>query len=423
MLISKEVKIKLWGSNIKYYNELGYVGKQGNIITVKVEDLPICSTVLVETKCDYCGKTRKPIKYVDYNAQTKNGTKKCCCVDCAKNKRSETMIELYGNSNPMAIQEFAKKRDETNLQKYGSKSPTNNLEVREKQKQTLMRNYGVENPSQSKQIQDKRKQTFLNTFGVENPYLVQEIRDKANKTNLEKYGVENVFLNKDIQNKKNITLIEKYGTSFPLQNKDCFEKMKQTNMTKYGVEFIPQLEETKQKVKETNLKRCGYENYMQSPEFMEKWIERNSSGFVRTSNQQRYLCNLYNGILNYPFKCFALDIYLPEYELDIEFDGSGHKMSITLGDVTEEEFKKKELYRNIALYKSGYKQIHIISSKDLLPSDTILLQMLEHAKEYFSTTNHTWIEYNIDTSSVRNTEHKDGIFFNYGELRKIKRIA
>ena len=90
---------------------------------------------------------------------------------------------------------------------------------------------------------------------------------------------------------------------------------------------------------------------------------------------------------------------------------------------SQEEFDRKEMIRRYIITKEGYKQIHIISSKDLLPSATILLQMLDHAKEYFSTTNHTWIEYNIDTSSVRNTEHKDGIFFNYGELRKIKRIA
>ena len=65
----------------------------------------------------------------------------------------------------------------------------------------------------------------------------------------------------------------------------------------------------------------------------------------------------------------------------------------------------------------------IISSKDYLPSDTILLEMLEQARTYFTTTSHTWIEYNIDTSTMRNAENKDGIYFDYGDLRKIKEAS
>ena len=68
--------------------------------------------------------------------------------------------------------------------------------------------------------------------------------------------------------------------------------------------------------------------------------------------------------------------------------------------------------------------MRIISTSDLLPSDTILLQMLTKAKEYFSTyPQHSWYEFNIDTSLVYNAEHKEGVFFDYGELRKITEVA
>ena len=200
----------------------------------------------------------------------------------------------------------------------------------------------------------------------------------------------------------------------------CREKARKTSLERYGVEFPSQSNEIKEKVKQTNLERYGYENVMQSPEFLEKWFIKNGSNFVRTSTQQRYLCNLYNGILNYPFKCFALDIYLPEDNIDIEFDGSGHRMSISLGAITEEDFEKKEIYRNVALKNADIKRMRIISSKDYLPSDKILLQLLSYAKEYFSITNHTWIEYDLDSSTVRNAEQPEGIFFNFGELRRIK---
>jgi hypothetical protein len=81
----------------------------------------------------------------------------------------------------------------------------------------------------------------------------------------------------------------------------------------------------------------------------------------------------------------------------------------------------RELYRNIAIKNADIKQIRIVSTKDKLPQDETLLQMLEHSKEYFSNyPNHSWIEFNIDASTVRNAEQKDGVFFDYGNLRTIK---
>lgn len=420
-IISKTVKVSPRGKSIAHYKEKGYDAKYNQELEVKVEDLSICSTALVETTCDYCGRIRQPTKYVDYNAQTKNGTKKCCCLDCIPLKREEIFLEKYGYRTSFETPEIKEKIQATNRERYGSNSPSGSPEVREKQKQTLMKNYGVDNPSLSKELQDKRKQTFIERFGVENPLLNPEIREKATQTILERYGVENVFYNKEIKDKKDATLMERYGTLYPLQNKECLEKMQYTNMERYGAKFVPQLEETKQKVKQTNLKNCGYESYMQSPEFFEKWFAKHGSDFVKTSRQQRYICNLYNGTLNYPFKCFALDIFLQEDKLDVEFDGSGHKMSISLGSISEEDFEKKELYRNVAIKKEGYKQMRIISAKDLLPSDDTLLQMLSDAKSYFSLyPSHSWTEFNIDTSTVRNAENPEGSPYDFGVLRTIK---
>ena len=69
----------------------------------------------------------------------------------------------------------------------------------------------------------------------------------------------------------------------------------------------------------------------------------------------------------------------------------------------------------------GYKQIKIISLDDKLPSDDILLQMLSDARTYFSQyPNHSWIEFNISTSTVRNAENLNGIPYDFGALRTIK---
>lgn len=420
-IITKTVKIRPRGTAIAYYRERGYDAKYGQELEVKVEDLQSCSTVLIDTICDYCGKPKEPQKYVTYNAQTKNGTEKCCCLDCASLKRDEAMFKKYGYKSALQVPEIKQKVRQTNIERYGSATPSGSAMIREKQKRTSLERYGVENPSQSKEVQEKMKQTNLERYGVENVFLSDEIKEKVKKTNLDRYGVENVLLNKDIRDKRNATLIEKFGTLYPLQLKRCLDKFKQTNMKKYGVEYVSQSKEVRQRVRQTNLEKYGCENPMQSPEILEKWFSKYGSNFVKSSRQQQYLCSLYNGILNHPFRCFALDIYLPEDRLDVEFDGSGHRMSITLGNITEEDFEKKELYRNVALNKEGYKQMRIISIKDLLPSDQVLLEMLSYTRNYFSLyPNRSWIEFNIDTSTIRNAENKDGIPYQFGSLRTIK---
>ena len=420
-IISRTVKIRPSHAKVKYYKEKGYDAQYGQELEVRIEDLSTCSVALVDVTCDYCGKLKEPMRYVDYNAQTKNGTKKCCCLDCVPLKREEVFLEKYGYKNAMQVPDIQEKIQKTNIERYGSKSPSGNVVVREKQKQTLMQHYGVENPSLSKELQEKRKQVFIEKYGVDNPLLLPEIRQKAKQTIFERYGVENVSQNKEIQEKRTQTFLNKFGVIAPLQNKECLDKLKQTNLEKYGVEFVMQLEDTHQKSKETSLERYGYEYPMQSPEILEKWFEKNGAGFVRSSRQQKYLCNLYNGILNHPLKCFALDIFLPEYKFDIEFDGSGHKMSIALGSITEEEFEQKELYRNVAIKKNNIKQMRIISTKDLLPSDAILLQMLQDSIQYFlDFPNHSWISYDIDKSMMFNAEHKSGTPYNFGPLRTIK---
>ena len=96
-------------------------------------------------------------------------------------------------------------------------------------------------------------------------------------------------------------------------------------------------------------------------------------------------------------------------------------LNVTTGRETQEEFDKKEIIRNNIIKKEGYKQMRITSLNDKLPSDQVLLQMLSDARKYFSDyPNHSWIEFNISESTIRNAEHKDGILCGFGSLRTIK---
>lgn len=115
-------------------------------------------------------------------------------------------------------------------------------------------------------------------------------------------------------------------------------------------------------------------------------------------------------------------MYDESNNLCIEYDGGGHFLEIEIGKVSQEEFDNKELVREKMIRQEGCKIIRIISRKDNLPSDEILLQMLSDAKQYFSDyPEHSWINFDIDNGIVRNAEHKDGSPYFYGELRKIKK--
>lgn len=243
---------------------------------------------------------------------------------------------------------------------------------------------------------------------------------KAQETQLKKYGVNSYRKTNECKVRIKKTNLERYGVEFASQNKEVKEKQKKTNLKRYGFECSFQNEDVKKKAKENCFKKYGVEYTHQLPEIREKiakTLYQNSS--QKSSVQQRYLHKLYGGVLNYPIKYFSADICFPEEKIIIEYDGGGHLLNVETGRETPKEHKQKEIIRNSIIKREGYKQIHIISSTDKLPSDRALFKMLSKAKEYFNATSHTWIEYHIDTSIMRNAENKEGVFFDYGELRRI----
>lgn len=265
----------------------------------------------------------------------------------------------------------------------------------------------------------KAKLTNLNRYGVENYGQTKECHEKMKKTLQGKYGVEHNSQLLDYKEKVRNTCIERYGESYAQHfTQKAFESFR----IKTGYDNPSHSPVVKNKRMQTFINKFGYDNPSKSPEVRKKSVQtlyRNSS--QKVSSQQRYISNLYNGILNYPVLYYNVDIYLQNDNLVIEYDGGGHNLNVITGRETQEEHDIKEIIRNNVIKREGYKQMRIISSRDYLPSDEILLQMLSEAKQYFTDyPNHSWIEYNIDSSTVRNAEHKDGIIYDFGELRKIK---
>lgn len=378
-ILTKEVEVRPSGKMIQYYRDLGYDAKYLAPLMVKVEDLSKGSKIKIEVLCDMCHKNKMIVEYASHNTTIERAGNHVC-RECGVIKASQTRKERYGVEHIFQSSIF-----------------------RERARQTCLERYGVEHASQSEEIKEKTKQTNLERYGAEYYIQTEECLKRIRQTNLERYGVENVFQSEEIQ-----------------------KKAKQTHLERYGVEYNMQLKESVEKRKNTYLEHYGFDNPMKHPDIKEKFVKSMyKNGAQKTSKQQAYLHSLYGGELNYPIKYYDVDICLLDENLSIEYDGSGHDLCVKFGQLTQEEFNQREIARHNTIKREGYKQIHIISQTDRLPSDSILLQMLLDAKRYFSTTNHTWINYDIDNSRMINAENKDvnGIFYDYGELRAIKEVA
>lgn len=268
----------------------------------------------------------------------------------------------------------------------------------------------------------KMSVTNLQKYGVKFYTQSEEFKEKARKTNLERYGYENYTQCEEGKERKKNTMMKKYGVEYISQNPDFLNKARETCMEKYGTPYPIQLQEFKDKVKQTCKERFGVEYVSQSLEIREKISNTfYKNGSANTSKQQLYLYNLYGGELNFPLIKLNIDICFPEEKLAIEYNGGGHNLLVKTGKITQEEFEKKEIIRNSILKKEGYKIMIINSDKDKLPSDKILLQMLQEAREYFAKyLNHSWCEFNISDSSLRSAENKQGLPYQYGTLRTIK---
>lgn len=379
-ILTKEVEIKPSGKSIQYYRDLGYDAKWHEPLVINIEDLAKGSKAPIKVLCDMCEHNVMEVPYEVYNRVVKE-TGSYVCRDCSYEKSHQTNEKRYGVPVVSQSEEFKEKIKQTNLERYG-----------------------VDNYGKTKECHEKIKQTCLDKYQVEHFAKSQEIKDKKVKTSLERYGVENV-----------------------LQVKEVRDKIINTNLERYGVEHPSSLPEVQEKIRQTNLERYGAEYNLQIPEVREKIAKTlHENGTTPTSKQQRYIFNLYKSVnseteLNYPISYYLADICFPEEKIELEYDGGFHNGRVKTGQLTQEEFNQKEIIRSNVIKREGYKQIRIISSNDKLPSDSILLQMLSEARNYFSEyPNHSWIEFNLDTSLVCNAENKQGIPYDFGTLRRIK---
>lgn len=402
-LITETVEIKVNYRSIKHYEELGYdipkkeasessrqhtcrdwVYDSNTPIKVNVCDLPKGTHIKVKVQCDCCENIRDMPYYEYIKYMQRDGMYRC--FECAQIYRMNNLEEKYGVDNLFKLQEFQDKANETKISRYGTTNTSALPEVIKRKEETMRLRYGVSSPMEYEEFKNKQIQTVQNKYGFDNILKVPEIKIKAKQTIYTKYNVSNVSQSEEIKQKKRDTCRKHYNVNNPMQHKDIRKKAFETNRKRYNTPYS------------FNINGVPY------------------------SNQQKYICNLYNMELNKPLLNYHVDMYDSSTKLICEYDGSGHLLCVSIGNITQEEYDRKQMIRSIQLKNDGHKIYRIISRKDFLPSDQILLQMLSDAKQYFSDyPEHSWIEFDIDNETVRNAENKEGVPYFYGELRKIKK--
>jgi len=169
--------------------------------------------------------------------------------------------------------EIREKIKQTNLNKFGFENPAKNEEIKKAIKQTNLEKYGFEFAFQNEEIKSKIRQSNLEKYGFEYPTQREEVREKVRKTNLKKFSFENVFQNEEIKKAIKQTNLEKYGFECSLKNEEVREKSRQTNLEKYGFDNPAKNEVVKLKIRQTNLERYGSTNssrmgiFDKNPEF------------------------------------------------------------------------------------------------------------------------------------------------------------
>lgn len=388
-ILNKEIEIKVpkRGKNIKVFNQLEIINGYVKINQIDLVNLIHYEMhINIECICDKCGKhftrrlgildknnilcqhciTKKTnrLKYgVDVPIQNKNIYKKI----------KNTLYEKYGVDNPMKSQIIQEKTRKTCIKKYGVEYCVQSKEVRKKIEESCLKKYGFKTSLQNKEVNEKARQTCLKKYGVDNPSKNKKIQEKRKQTMKLKYGVEYSVQNNDLKNKQIKTNIKKYGTNNPLKNKIVREKIKNTMIEKYGVDNPLKNKEIQKKQIQTNLLKYGYKYPLE----LAKNRACTKIGKVPCSKQQKHIAELIHGQINVPINKYVLDIL--KENINIEYDGGGHRLNVKFGKLTNEEFDELQNKRDNFLIDNGFKIIRIVCTNDKIPSDDIIIEQLNKA--------------------------------------------
>ena len=374
LILPQTVKVRTSSSNCKHFREKGYeFEKCGDFIKVDVLDLSKSSRVMVKVVCDICGKEREMWyrTVVECNEEDKLIT--CGDKICRYKKVEDTCKKRYNVKNVFQLQETKDKIVETNRKNHGVDWYTQTEEYKDKSKKTCQLHYGVDNPAQAQEVKDAMKDTCRGRYGCDYAVQSDEVQNKIKSTNNKIYGGDSPFSSEKIRKKSQQTWKENYGE---------------------GIINPGQVEEIKNKILDS--------------------FQFNGTG--PSSRAQRYINYILNGDLNKHICGLLVDIYMEKENIIIEHDGSGHflrdKINKEKGPTKESLLYEKE--RENKIINNGYRMIRFIANKDRIPSDEVILNLVEG----FKNSDFKIIRINFEEGTI-DRDYEEKWYCNFGKLRNI----
>jgi hypothetical protein len=126
------------------------------------------------------------------------------------------------------------------------------------------------------------KINMLKKYGVDNISKLTTTKEKVAKTSIKKFGHANIFASTEFKDTLKVNNMEKYGVEYSVQRKDVIEKTKNKNLKNYGVSCTLQNQDIKNKVLISLKERYGSEHFSKNPTVKNKRLTSRRKKFIDT---------------------------------------------------------------------------------------------------------------------------------------------
>lgn len=302
-------------------------GKPSNFAGLVKGYNPYCSR-----KCSISDSKNRILKS-QQTIKEKYGVDNASQLDWVKQKKIDTCKENYGVDHPQQNRAIIEKSNQSNLEKYGTIRASQNEEIKRKiiataklhseesqikHVNTIKDKYGVENISQIQRVKDIKAKKSFEKFGTKSPMQNTEVRQKLKSNNIKKYGVpyatQNPEIAKKISDTKKKLFFESFFTSGRLKN-ICTPNFRVDEYK--GSDFLYSWictkcnNEFKDHLQDGKIPKCPICN----PPKMVSNLEKEIAEFCRT------ICGKIETTCRNIIPSYEIDIYLPEKQIAIEFNG------------------------------------------------------------------------------------------------------
>jgi hypothetical protein len=344
MILTDKIKVKVSQKNITHFQNIGLNIVLKEIIEISPTLLNKGSHLEIDVKCDICGLEKK-LSYISYRKNIENSNFYACSSKCAQEKVKKTSIEKFGEEYYMKTKEYKNVIQETSIKNYGCNHYTQNQLVKNKLIKTNYKKYGVSCVFKNEEIKQKIKKTNLNSYNVDNPSKCEQVKNKIRR-NVKKWN-----------ELKYLEIYKKWGVISLNYEKNEFV-FKCDNNKQHNYIISSDLFHNRKMFNTIICTKCNPSNSSKSG------LEQQLFEFLKSN---------YSGIIDRNKKLIKpqeIDIYLPEFNIGIEFNGLWWHNEI---NKSKNYHKEKSELSN----KNGIKLIHIYEDDWLYKQNIIKTRLLD----------------------------------------------